>query len=270
MRLLKTLRTAAPSFSTDKKSVNFTVPESWQEMTVEQLHYTLFLLATFADTAVVKTYMFIRFTGLHVVKRDRFGWRCYVRTGFCGMKRVPVTLAAWQIEYFLKIFDYIDSYVDMGVRLDDVRGLHAVDVNLHGVRFIDYLNAEKYYQAYCVNQDDRFLHNIALELYRKKDGSKVKKIRLDKAQLLGVFLWYSYAKDIFAKSFPHLFKRTDDMAENEEYNFLASVNVQIRALTDGDVTKEQQIFDTDCWRALTELDAKARETEELKKQMKKK
>ena len=268
MRIFKTLRTAVPSFSTDRKSVSFTVPESWRDMTGEQLHYTLFLLATFADTTIVKTYMFVRFTGLHIVKRDRFGWRCYVRTGLCGMKRVPVTLAAWQIEYFLKNFDYIDSYVGMGVRLDDVRGLHAVDVNLHGVRFIDYLNAEKYYQAYCVNYDDRFLKNMALELYRKKNGGKVSNIKLDRAQLLGVFLWYSYVKDVLAKSFPHFFRRTDTMTEND--NFIDSVNVQIRALTDGDVTKEQQIFDTDCWRALTELDAKARETEELKKQMKKK
>ena len=43
------------------------------------------------------------------------------------------------------------------------------------------------------------------------------------------------------------------------------MNAQVRALTDGDVTKEQQVFDTDCWRALTELDQKAREAEEYRK-----
>jgi len=37
------------------------------------------------------------------------------------------------------------------------------------------------------------------------------------------------------------------------------------ALTDGDITKEDAVFKKDCWRALTELDAKAREAEEFRK-----
>ena len=43
------------------------------------------------------------------------------------------------------------------------------------------------------------------------------------------------------------------------------MNAQIRALTKGDVTKEQQVLALDTLRALTELDAQAREYEELKK-----
>ena len=39
----------------------------------------------------------------------------------------------------------------------------------------------------------------------------------------------------------------------------------IRALTGGDITKEERIMKMDTWRALTELDAKAREAEELRK-----
>jgi hypothetical protein len=42
-----------------------------------------------------------------------------------------------------------------------------------------------------------------------------------------------------------------------------AMNAQIRALTKGDITKEKEVLTMDCWRALTELDAIARETEEL-------
>jgi len=43
-----------------------------------------------------------------------------------------------------------------------------------------------------------------------------------------------------------------------------AVNAQIRALTKGDVTKEQYIRDNvDTWTALAELDASAKESEEL-------
>lgn len=42
------------------------------------------------------------------------------------------------------------------------------------------------------------------------------------------------------------------------------MNAQIRALTDGDVTKEPQVLATDVHRALTELDAKIRDADILK------
>ena len=48
-------------------------------------------------------------------------------------------------------------------------------------------------------------------------------------------------------------------------NFIELYNVQLRALTDGDVTKEKEVLRLECWRVLTELEAKAREAEELEK-----
>ena len=43
------------------------------------------------------------------------------------------------------------------------------------------------------------------------------------------------------------------------------MNMQIRALTGGDITKEKEVLKMDCWRALTELDAKALDAIEIKK-----
>lgn len=47
-----------------------------------------------------------------------------------------------------------------------------------------------------------------------------------------------------------------------------AMNVQIRALTGGDTTKEEAVLSMDTWRALTELDAKAKEVEDIKRQTK--
>ena len=41
------------------------------------------------------------------------------------------------------------------------------------------------------------------------------------------------------------------------------MNAQIRALAQGDITKEKEILSMDCWRALTELNEKAREIKEF-------
>ena len=51
---------------------------------------------------------------------------------------------------------------------------------------------------------------------------------------------------------------------------LEVVDAEIRALTGGDITKEAQVLQSDCWRALTELDAKAREAREMKELLNKK
>ena len=47
------------------------------------------------------------------------------------------------------------------------------------------------------------------------------------------------------------------------------MNNQIRALTKGDISKEAEVLRMDVHRALVELDAQAREYEELKKEMNK-
>lgn len=47
-----------------------------------------------------------------------------------------------------------------------------------------------------------------------------------------------------------------------------AMNAQIRALTGGDITKEEAVLSMDTWRALTELEAKAKEAEDIKRQTK--
>lgn len=44
---------------------------------------------------------------------------------------------------------------------------------------------------------------------------------------------------------------------------------QIRDITKGDITKEAQILRLDTWRALTELNAQAREYKQIQHQLKK-
>ena len=81
-------------------------------------------------------------------------------------------------------------------------------------------------------------------------------------ELLSVFLWIASVKNHFTKCFPYLF-RPPEQLEGEAFNMLELVNAEIRALTGGDITKEREVLQMDCWRALTELNEKAREAQEL-------
>ena len=85
---------------------------------------------------------------------------------------------------------------------------------------------------------------------------------------LGSLAWYSHLKKVLFDRFPNFFQKVD--GEDGDFTVTGKLieeqyNIQPRALTDGDPTKESAVLALDCWRALTELDAKAREAEELEK-----
>lgn len=263
---MKTLRTPGCSCSTD--SVSLFAPRSWREMTQEQLRYVFYLLSHISTLAEVKTYMLMRFCGISIDKQDEDKCHCVIHT---DKGRHRFILFLWQIQEMIHQFDYVDTYEEMGVRLESIRGSRAVDVDLHGVSFSDYLNMEKYYQGYLNTKGTAGVRGpidmLGSLLYRTPDGAATAGMTLDETERTAVFMWYGYVRSNFAKSFPYLFSGD---GSSGKFNFMAMVNAQIRALTDGDVTKEREVLEhTDCWRALTELNEKAREAKELKASMSK-
>ena len=109
--------------------------------------------------------------------------------------------------------------------------------------------------------DDNAIVAMARIVYNGK-----KKIKEYKPYIrFGIIQWYTQLKTHFSMQFSNFFKRTEG---GNAQSVVEAMNAQIRALTGGDVTKEKEIFAIDTWRALTELNAKAREAEEFKKSMK--
>ena len=148
----------------------------------------------------------------------------------------------------------------------------AVAADLQAVPFEDYLACENYYQGFLHMQSMECLAEMAHLLYPKLSD----KACLEKAELLSVFYWFASVKANFTRMFPHFFTNipqeksnllgSADLGVGEELR--QAMNAQIRALTGGDITKEAAILQMDCWRALTELDAKAQEAQELRNQLK--
>ena len=251
---MPTLRTPHCSYST-ADGLLLNAPRGWKELTQDQLRYVFFLLSTFTDPVTVKTYMFLRFTGLEVVRKIAGGITCRLEG---DSRRRKFNISTWQIQSLLHQFDYIDSYDGMGVRLERIQGYHAVDVLLHGVPFVDYLNCELIYQGFLKTKDEKRLDALARILYRNRNDYPPETLTLTPAERTGTFIWYTSVKLAMAKAFPHFFKKTG----GDVPPMMDIINAQLRALTEGDVTKEQRVQELDCWRCLTELDAKAREAEE--------
>lgn len=148
------------------------------------------------------------------------------------------------------------------VRISRVDGAEAVPADIaSGFSFDSWLSCETLWQAYQSAQDDGLLVIMAEILYRKPG------IRPDPAETLGVFYWWAGVKNMVSAMFPNFFKLADSSGESSEgpdYDSMRrNMDSQIRALTKGDITKEKEVLALDAIRALTELDAQAREYDEL-------
>ena len=244
---------------------NISLPTSWAELTDKQLHMTYNLFARDLSAAEVKTLCLMKWNGLKVLSQlpDK---RFLIKRG-----KEVVPLSARQIQQATSVLDFLDTFAPMPVRIARIDKYHALPADFEKVPFEEFLFVENLFQGYLNTQQDELLLQMAQVLYA---SDHVK----DKAQLIGIFYWMASLKQYFAGLFPNFYKPASDYSngnllgngQTDIYSQLRdSTNAMIRALTGGDITKEDAIMKMDTWRALTELDAKAREVEELRKATKK-
>lgn len=249
------------------RKVSFTLPDCWEKLSQTQLRQVLSLYAVLADQSEgmqeVKLAAFCKFCSVRIVKRADGGWVCRKM-----MTDEEFLLDPALLPDILAPLDFIDHPEEMTIRLESVGGYKAVDMFLHGVRFADYLTLENYYQGYLLGRDNFNLRVMTRMLYgmTEEDGKLLRP-----EVLLGTFLWYGAVKHHFAVMFPNFFKPASkgggsDTGTAEGQREM--MNIQIRMLTKGDVTKTGAVMESDVWDALTELDAQAKEAEEMKRKYK--
>jgi len=248
------------------KSFDITLPTSWAELSDKQLHMVYSLFARDLSAAEVKTLCLMKWNGLQVLSQlpdKRF---------LIKREKEVVPLTARQIQQATSVLDYLDSFAPMPVRISRIGKYRALPADFEKVPFEQYLYVDNLFQGYLNTQQDELLLQMAQILY----GSD--HVKPSRAHLVGIFYWMASLKQYFASLFSNFYKpapaKGDDnllgSAQPDIYSQLRdSTNAMIRALTGGDITKEERILKMDTWRALTELDAKAREAEELRKAYKK-
>ena len=243
------------------KSFNITLPTSWAELSDNQLHLVYSLFARDLSAAEVKTLCLMKWNGLKVLSQlpDK---RFLIKRG-----KEEVILSARQIQQAASVLYFLDTFAPMPVRIARIGKYHALPEDFEKVPFEEFLYVENLFQGYLNTQSDELLLQMAQVLYASDH------VKPDKAQLVGIFYWIASLKQYFAGLFPNFYKPASSTDGNllgngqtDLYHQLRdSTNAMIRALTGGDITKEAAIMKMDTWRALTELDAKAREAEEIRK-----
>ena len=158
--------------------------------------------------------------------------------------------------------DWMDAPENITQRIEKVGEFHAVDFELRELSFGKYLECDNYYQAFLLGQDENSLKNMAKILYSAPDGADVSCLK--EHILLGVMLWWMAAKRVLSLWFPNFLKPAEGEGTISQESQTESMRTQIRMLTKGDVTKEEYILNSlSVWTAMAELNAQAREAEEI-------
>ncbi len=237
-----------------KTVIDLSIPKSWQELPDKELRYVFRLLNGSFTITQVKARCLLRWAGMRVLRQE--GTLFVIR-----YKKQVFPISALQITEAISNLEWLGDFPSYPVRLSRIGFHRAVRADLQNVTFEDFLTLDNLYQGYLQTQKADLLHDMALILYQARF------IRLTKEEATCIFYWFTSVKRYFASLFTNFFSSaTDGEVFSPSYKQLQdNVNTQIRALTGGDITKEREVLRMDCWRALTELDAKAKDYDELKK-----
>ena len=246
-------------------TIDLKAPNNWEELTDNQLRYVLGLIAQGLSDIEVKTYCLIHWSGMKVMHKYGKGWMCKFADD-------EFVVTSEQINSAIGLLKWLDRLPEMPIRIKKIGRNLALPADFQEVPFETFIICDNLYQGYLSTKKGNLLDMMAAYLYESRD------LTLTDAERLSIFYWFASLKAYLANEFSHLFtpiiniERNDNMFKPmiNEYRLLKdAVNAQIRALTKGDVTKEKEVLAIDTWRALTELDALAKEYEEFNQKYKK-
>lgn len=252
-------------------TLDLTAPTSWTELTQEQLAYLLKVIATVNRSSLGHAYRsredFSAQVAANVATRCLLHWN--------GIRVITPYADAWLLahdgeEFIVSTGDlaaaaamlpWISRLPEDPVRLDTIDGATAISADIEDdLSFDDYLACEALWQVWQSTLADSLLRDMAAILYRKDD------IKLKEYEQLSIFYWWAGLKAMLSRRFPNFLQTSPvepAVDHVDELTLRRSMDSQIRALTKGDITKESTILSLPATRALTELDALAREYEEL-------
>lgn len=236
-------------------SINFIVPQGWHELSDKQLRYVYQLLANEFATDEVKALCLLQWSGTKVIGRQDSG-AYLLKKGKFLFEVTPLTLAE-----LLPHLGWLGSIPTVPVRISKINRQHALPADFSEVPFETFIICDNLYQGYLQTQDDNLLDQLGAMLYGKSMTFKP-------YERINIFYWFAALKDTFSRKFPDFFQPIDaatggNLLGSSAASVEDAMNAQIRALTKGDVTKEGEVLALDTHRALTELNAQAREYKEL-------
>ena len=241
------------------------MPQGWHELGDKQLRYVYELIAAEHSTDEIKTLCLLRWSDTKVIGRQdssiseatsSITGSYLLKKGKILFEVTPLTLAE-----LLPALDWLANLPTVPVRLSKINRQAALPADFSEVPFETFIICDNLYQGYLSTQNDELLDQLGATLYGKE-------IAFKPYERISIFYWFAALKDTFSRKFPDFFQPISAATGGNLLGSAApsvedAMNAQIRALTKGDITKEKEVLALDTHRALTELNAQAREYKEL-------
>ena len=253
------------------KIVEIKLPTSWDELTDKQLYFLLGY-RTIAKGMETEMAMFRKCSGLTISKLFN-GVRVAKFPGGEAFELTDATCdeIAEELSWMLERPKF--SSPRLICFWDDVTTINPL---LQGVPFSTYLKLENLWQSLLqvennsggdYNETQRNIFRAMVDIIYQGNKDWLEPLHGRDGLTHSLIYWFVDLHELFYKKWPHLFKQsssTDGLGVSPE----EVMNAEIRALTAGDITKEEVVLQSDTWRALTELNEKAREAQEFKDKIK--
>lgn len=235
-------------------SFDITLPNKWEDLTPNQTVKVFEILAQDLDLNTTYTLLFCALGGVRIERK--LSDNHYV---ISHNKNSGIVSTAEISNVIMHQFTWIVEISGGIGRLPKICGRKAIDATLNGCTFQTYLMLENAYQGYLKTKLPRYVKSMLEHLYPGLN----RKSKINPSEFYSVVYWWASLKVHFANAFPHLFRAVDaTQAKAEDSNARQAMNIQIKILSGGDITKEEDVLASSCWRALTNLDDKAKEASE--------
>lgn len=243
-------------------TIDLIAPKSYEQLTEKQLRFVSALVLSGMEEEAIWTRCFVRFTGIFPLgaKDDRYYFK---KKHVKGIFSLPMESA----NEFVSTMSFLTRN-HIGIKpLSKLRGFQPAQSQWEDVIFLQYLDAENYYQAYIHTKDEQYLNKLLATLYLKKgdsydnDGMIDRQKELSRCTLVektSCLLWVMGVKEFFSKKWPDLFAPARSGGDSVP-DMYAIIQNQMRVLTDGDITKRESVLSALAWDALDELNAQVSE-----------
>ena len=239
------------------RELDLTVPTAWEQLTPAQYESVLDALSQAPNETAGRLIAFCRLAGI-TIKRAHDTDTVLVSGGRSFRINTAEFCHAVSVGS-----EWMTQPPVAPIRPDKVLGGESLNAEFHYVKFGVFLQAENLWQRLCATDDkgDKLsllddLSDILFEgITTHSDYSRT-----------AAALWWSGLKNHLSRLFSNLYRPAAGEADGD---LLGAMLAQVRALTGGDVTKEEAVLNVDTWTALAELDAKAKEASEYAEKYKK-
>jgi hypothetical protein len=250
-------------------TLNLTIPQSWKELSEQQLVYISRLIAEKLPAAEILTRCAIHFTGLKLLRQNPVIIKENQRDKLCYMFRYQKSKQTHfiDLETFADMVNHltwIESGITLFKSLSQIKGYRSKNFKLYETTLEEYLVADNLYLAYTQTGKEEYINKLTAIFYRNekdtwnegKDLSRWEQRfkRVSLGEKYSVYLWFTGVKSWIIEKYPYVFTPSEGGPIAPETSIMGI----LAALNEGDVVKNPVIKQTYLNEALDTLNRKAK------------